>query len=113
MPYSTAGKNVMLDNLGAAFVSAHSANPGDNGANELSGGSYARQAISFGAASAGSIDSSVQPVIPIPAGGNVSFIGYWTLVTGGTFLGYSTVTTEAFASAGNYTVTDADLDLNS
>ena len=37
MPYSTGGKNAMLNALGAlaGFASLHSAYPGDSGANEM------------------------------------------------------------------------------
>lgn len=86
--YTTAAKNTMLDALVAAFVSAHSAYSA-SGASELSGGSpaYARKAITMGAAAGGQRVSSTQPVFDIPAGSTVRFIGFWTLVTGGTFLG--------------------------
>lgn len=76
MPFTTAGKNQMLDNLGVTHVSAHTADPGDTGANEVSGGSYARQSITFGAAAAGALDSSNTPVIPIPAGTTVTHLGF-------------------------------------
>ena len=49
MPYSTLGKNAMLDALGAlaVFVSLHDGDPGESGANEIAGGSpaYARKAV--------------------------------------------------------------------
>lgn len=120
MPYSTAAKNLMLNALRGTnpttpitHVSAHTASPGDNGANEVSGGSYARVAISFNAAASGSMDDSTNgAVLNIPAGTTVTHIGFWSASTAGTFLGYADVTDEAFAGAGTYTVTDADLDLN-
>lgn len=94
-------------------VSAHTASPGDNGANEVAGGAYARQAIAFNAAAAGAMDDSTNgAVIPIPAGTTVTHIGFWSASSAGTFLGYVDVTDEAFANSGTYTVTDADLDLN-
>lgn len=113
MPYSTAGKNAMLDALGITHVSAHTADPGDTGANEVTGGSYARQAITFGAAAAGAIDSSNQPTIPIPGGTTVTHIGFWDALTGGNFLASGDVTDEVFGSDGNYVLSDCDLDLNS
>lgn len=112
MPFTNAGKNQMLDNLGVTHVSAHTADPGDTGANEVSGGSYARQPITFGSAASGAIDSSNTPVIPIPAGVTVTHLGYWTALTGGECRATSDITDEAFGSAGNLTVSDADLDLN-
>ena len=120
MPYSTAAKNLMLNALKGTnpttpitHVSAHTASPGDNGANEVAGGSYARQAIAFNAAASGSMDDSTNgAAIPIPAGTTVTHIGFWSASSGGTFLGYVDVSDEAFTNAGTYTVTDADLDLN-
>ena len=114
MPYSAAAKNAMLDALGVTHVSAHSANPGSTGASELSGGSpaYARKAITHAAATGGSRSASTQPVFDIPAGGVVAFIGYWTAVTGGTYLGYDDVVSESFAGQGTYTLSTNVLDLN-
>ncbi len=120
MPYSTAAKNLMLNALKGTnpttpitHVSAHTANPGDSGASEVAGGSYARQPIAFNAPSAGSMDDSTNgAAIPIPAATTVAFIGFWSAASGGTWLGYQDVADEVFTNAGTYTVTDADLDLN-
>lgn len=116
MGYSVAGKNAMLNALGAlaVFASLHSADPGDSGANELSGGSpaYARKAITWNAASGGSMDDSNVPVFDVPPATTVSFVGFWSAVTAGVFYGSADVTDEVFANQGTYTLTDADLDLN-
>ena len=116
MPYSTLAKNAMLDHLGtlAVYVSLHSADPGDSGLNELSGGSpaYARKAITWNAASAGSIDDSNVPVFDVPAGATVLYVGFWSALSAGTFYGAALVTQENFGGQGTYTLTDADLDLN-
>lgn len=114
MPYAVAAKNAMLDALGVTHVSLHSANPGSSGASELSGGSpaYARKAITHAAASAGSRSASTQPVFDVPAGSTVAFVGYWTAVTGGTYLGYDDVVSETFAGQGTYTLATNVLDLN-
>jgi len=126
MPYSSYLKNKWLDVLrgggngvnftapAAIYASLHDGDPGDNGANEISGGSpaYAREEISFGAAAAGAIDSSSQPVFDVPASTDVMYVGFWDADTAGNFLGSDQVTTESFGSQGTYTLTDADLDLN-
>lgn len=112
MPYTVTGKNTMLDNLGVTHVSAHTADPTDSGLNEVTGGTYARVSITFSAAASGNLDSSNAPSINIPAGVTVSHVGYWSALTGGTFLGYSDTVNETFNNAGTLTVTDADLDLN-
>ena len=114
MPYSTAGKNLMLDALAPEFSSLHDNDPGDNGANEISGGSpaYARKANTWNAADGGSKDNSNAPVFDVPAGKTVKYVGFWSLATGGVFYGAVAVTNEVFAAQGTYTLTDADLDLN-
>ncbi len=122
MPYSTAGKNLMLNALRGTnpttpitHVSLHTASPGDSGANEVSGGSpaYARVAIAFNAPSAGSMDDSTNgATFNVPAGTTVTHVGFWSASTSGTFLAYDDVTSESFGAQGTYTVTDADLDLN-
>lgn len=116
MPYSILGKNLMLNALGAAaiYVSLHSADPGESGTNELSGGSpaYARKSITWNAASGGSMDDSNVPVFDVPASSTVSYVGFWSALTTGTFYGSANVTDEVFSAQGTYTLTDADLDLN-
>lgn len=119
MPYSTALKNALLNTLrnvsyaeAAVWVSLHTADPGDTGANEVSGGSYARIAVTFNAAAAGSMDSSSTPVINVPAGTTITHLGLWDAETVGNWLGSSDITDEVFGGAGTYTVDDLDLDLN-
>lgn len=112
MPFSVAARNTMLGALSPAYVSLHTANPGDNGANEVSGGSYARVAATWAAASSASRAASNQPAINVPAGTTVTYIGYWTASTGGTFLGYDDVTAASFTNAGVYTVNTATLSLS-
>jgi len=116
MGYSTLAKNAMLDALGALvqFVSLHDGDPGDNGANEISGGSpaYARKGITWNPAAGGNKDSSNQPVLDVPAGKTVAYIGFWSALSGGVFYGAADVVDEVFAAQGTYTLTDADLDLN-
>jgi hypothetical protein len=106
----------MLNALGAAagFVSVHNGAPGDNGANEISGGTpaYARKAVTWGAAGSGTMDDSNVPVFDIPNGTTVMHIGFWSLVSGGVFYGSAAVTNEVFAGQGTYTLSGADLDLN-
>src|SRR3972149_712680 len=104
MPYSIAGKNLMLNALGAVagFVSLHSADPGDGGMNELAGGSpaYARKAGTWNPAAGGSMDNSNVPVFDVPAGGVLLYIGFWSLVTGGVFYGAALVTQETWGAQG-------------
>lgn len=117
MPYVDASKNAMLNELAslAGYASLHTASPGTTGANEVSGGSpaYARKAITWNAASSGSVDSSNAPVFDVPSGTTVTHVGLWSAATAGTFYGYADVTDETFGSQGTYTLSDFDFDLNS
>jgi len=117
MPYSTVGKNAMLDYLAgvAVYVSLHTGDPGDDGSNEVSGGdpAYARQSITWNSASSGSLDSSNTPEFDVPSSTTVAYVGFWSAESAGTFYGAADVTDEVFAGQGTYTLTDADLDLNS
>lgn len=97
-----ASKNTAADAIAAiiSYVSAHTGVPGSGGANEVSGGAYARQAISFNAASGGVITNTAQIDIPIPVSTTVAYIGVWTALSGGTFRGYADITDEVFSASG-------------
>jgi hypothetical protein len=98
MPFVAAADNQMLDSLNnqsgaaptniVAFASLHTAYSA-TGTNELTGGApaYARKAITFGAASAGSKAATTSPVFDIPPGVTVAYVGLWSAVTSGTFAG--------------------------
>ena len=113
MPLNDAARDAMLDHYDTlvTHVSAHTADPGTTGASEVSGGSYARQSITFAAASGGNLNSSNTPVIPIPAATTITHLGLWSASTAGTFYGSADITDEVFGSAGNYTVDDFDVNL--
>ena len=87
-----AQANAMLN---AAFVpsttyylSLHTGDPGTTGANEVIGGSYARQIIQFDSASGGTQASTdAQAFSGLSGPPTVTYFGVWTLVSGGTYLG--------------------------
>lgn len=76
-----------MDTLTGLYASLHTAYS-TTGANEVTGGSpaYARKSATFGAAASGARASSNTPVFDVPAT-TVRFIGLWSAVTAGTFLG--------------------------
>jgi len=88
MPISTAGRNAALGGLAVTHASLHSGHPGDAGANEISGGGYARVAVTFAAAAAGVRAQTGSADFAVPAGATVQYVGFWTALTGGTFLGF-------------------------
>lgn len=91
MGLSSAAKNQMLNNLAttAVFASLHATYPGDTGTGEISGGTppYARQPITWNAAAGGDLDNNVNPSFNVPASTTIRFLGLWSLITAGTFLG--------------------------
>lgn len=103
MGLMTTELNAMLDGRTYNGISLHTADPGTNGANEVSGGTYARATgLTFGAASSGKRSCVTQPVMNVPAGTTVAWVGLWN---SSTFVGKYDVTNETFAADGTYTVT--------
>ena len=87
--FTDAAKNAMLDAEGSTHLSLHS-DWSATGANEISGGSpaYARKAATFDAASGGSKALSAPLTFDVPGGATVvAWVGRYTALTGGTFLG--------------------------
>ena len=69
----------MLDDLAtrldqASLHTAYSA----SGANEVTGGSYARQSITWNAASGATLNSSNAPAFSVPSGNTIRFVGFWS-----------------------------------
>ena len=73
------------------FGSLHSDHPGETGANELAGGSYARQTIAFDAFAAGVADNTaIETWLGIDGAPNeVGFVGLFDASTVGNFLWYA------------------------
>jgi hypothetical protein len=71
------------------FVSLHTADPGETGASEVAGGSYARQAGSFGAAASGDVTNDAQiefTNMPAVGGNGVVAFGIFDAVSAGNAL---------------------------
>lgn len=87
---TTACKNLMLDAFGVTHLSLHTAYS-STGASEVSGGSpaYARKAASFSAAAAESKALASAVTFDVPAGTTCKYVGKWTAISAGTFLGMS------------------------
>lgn len=97
--FTTSSKDAMLGALTITQASAHTAFPGSTGANEVTGGSYARVAATFAASSGGTRLLSAAVNFNIPAGTTVRWLGLWN---GGAFVGYAVnagVPREFFADA--------------
>lgn len=86
--------NTALD-VTAVYASLHSGDPGTNGANELSGGAYARTTMSFGAAADGIASNDVACETPEASADwtQATHTGLWTALSGGTFIWGRALTT--------------------
>ena len=78
-----------IANLGA-YISLHTAAAGTTGANEATGGSYARVQTTWSAGSTGTNTGSVVNISC--AAGTYVEGGIWSLVSGGTFVGSAAFT---------------------
>lgn len=67
------------------FVSLHTASPSTTGANEASGGSYARLACTWNASSGGSKTNSSSLTFTTSGSTANTHFGTWTLVTAGVY----------------------------
>lgn len=111
MSFADAVRDAMLDlldesgSLPATYLSLHTADPGGTGASEVTGGSYARQAITWGPASAGSKAINEDPVFQVPSSTTITHFGLWSALSGGTWRGGAALpVSQAFSSPGTFTV---------
>src|SRR4029077_6346465 len=89
-----------------AYVSLHTADPGDAGASEISGNAYARQGpVTFANAGANPTVASNSAIVTFPvatgAWGTISHFGVWDAVTAGDFRGSGAVATPKAVSNGD------------
>ena len=108
---NTSGKNAMLDALGTlcTYMALYTDAAGTT---EVTGGTYARKAITWAAASSGSkAINGTMPVFDVPAGTTVAAVGFCTAAVAGTQHAVDDVTSETFGGAGTYTVTSASISL--
>jgi len=86
MSLTTTARNEALNAIGIDSMSLHSGFPGVTGANELTGGGYARVACTFNGASGGVRTLAAVTNFTVGAGHTVRWVGLWSA---GTFKGYS------------------------
>lgn len=86
--------------VGTPYISLHTADPGTTGANEVVGGTYGRQAGSFGVAAAGAIANDVAITFTLMPACTVTHVGIWSASTLGTFYQGGTLTVSRALSAG-------------
>jgi hypothetical protein len=93
---------------GAAALGINTADPGTTGANEVTGGAYARQGVSWGSPSSGSVANITSPInVSIPSSTTVSYFSTWnqTTVAGSVYqIGGALSSTINFITAGTLTI---------
>lgn len=111
---TTANENAMLTAAPCVpattyYLSLHSADPGTTGASEITGGSYARQAITFGTPASGSqASTNSQSFTNMPAeAGGTPYFGLWSAASGGTYEGGGTTSGLSGAISAGSTVSFA------
>lgn len=89
MPMNDNARNKAVDGIAGAVthVSYHTAIPDATGSAEVTGGTYARQAVAWAASSVGLKSNSGALSTPIPAATTVYATGKWSALTVGTFYG--------------------------
>jgi hypothetical protein len=113
-----AAKDRMLDSTAGSpawppsHMSLHTGDPSTTGANEVSGGSpaYARQPISWAAASGGSKSITGTEVFDVPAGSTIRYLGLFSAITAGTFFGYIPAQGAAVGARKQFSVPDTTAD---
>jgi hypothetical protein len=88
-------ENIILDHIlrnqaftppSTVYVALHTADPGETGASEVTGGSYARQAVTFGAASGGAVSNTGAINFPAMPAVTVTHASLWDASTAGNCL---------------------------
>lgn len=112
--FSTIAKHQALDAVTVDRISLHTGDPGSSGtANEVSGGGYARQSATFGAAAGGARALSAPVEFSGPASGSVTWIGIWQSGSPDTFKARAPLTGDtSFNSAGEFILVSATLSLD-
>jgi hypothetical protein len=86
MPNTVTGQNAVVDGLRAVatHVGVLTALP----STEASGGSYARQAVSFPAAASGTSSNTGALTVPMPVGATAIAVGLYTALSAGSLVAY-------------------------
>ena len=122
MSLSDFAENELLDALlnngsfaggATVYVSLHTADPGEAGANEVAGGSYARQASGgFAAAAGGTTDNDAIIDFTLMPAETMTHVGIWDAVTAGNFLIGGALAANKTTNAGDtFRIAAGDLDV--
>jgi hypothetical protein len=96
----------------SVYVSLHTDDPGETGANEVTGGSYARQSCAFDPAGSGLADNTAAVTFTDMPAETITHIGLWDDPTAGNFLWGGAATTPLTTNEGDtYQIGAGDLDV--
>ncbi len=106
MPLAAAGETRVLNGLlTSVYVSLHTGDPSTSGANEVTGGSYARQAGSFSNSGSNPTTAANSGAIQFPQAsanwGTITHFGIWSAASGGSYLGGDAVTVSKAITTGD------------
>lgn len=105
-------RNVAYTSPTNVYVSLHTADPGLTGANEVTGGSYARQACAFDAAASKATQNAAAESFTAMPAATVTHVGIWDASTDGNFLwGGALAASKTTNSGDTFTIADSDLDV--
>jgi len=111
---STTEANQALSTTGWSYVSLHTADPGTTGASEVTGGSYARVAVTWNSPSSGSVTNNGAISINLPASTTAAYFGVWSATTSGTYYigGALSPSVTTGSSAGVITIASGSLSVS-
>jgi hypothetical protein len=94
------------------YVSLHTADPGEDGSNECTGGSYARQSGSFTTAASGAVETDADIEFTGMPACTVTHVGVWDAVSAGNFLWGGALSASKTVNAGDtFKINSGDLDI--
>jgi len=96
-------RNTDYAHVATVYLSLHTESPGEGGGGEVSGGSYARQAITWSAAADGQIVNSALITFPTATApwGTVTHMGIYDALAAGNLLWYGAVTVSKLITTGD------------
>lgn len=83
------------------YLSLHTADPGETGSNEATGGSYARQSAAWNSASSGSATNSGTVTFSAMPAGTWTHFGIWDASSTGNFLWGGSLTASKTTASGD------------
>lgn len=99
--------------VSGVYISLHTADPGETGASEATGGSYARQgATTFAVAASGATENSGAINFTGMPAATITHVGCWDASTSGNFLWGGALTASKTTNSGDtFTINAGDLDV--